>query len=74
MRATTAAWLPPAVFSLLAAVLFLAFGDYLAVAAAVWFCWCMTRVHDDDHRLLRYFGWFMLATIASMSLGRLALG
>ena len=74
MRGTAAAWLAPAMLCLLAAALFLAFGDYVAVAAAVWFCWCMTRIDDAEHRVVRYFGWFMLTAIASMSVGRLALG
>jgi hypothetical protein len=74
MRDTGAAWFAPAVFSLLAAALFLAFGDYVAVATAVWFCWCMTRIDDAEHRVVRYFGWFMLTAIASMSVGRFALG
>jgi hypothetical protein len=74
MQQAGAAWLAPAVCSLLATALFLVFGDYVAVAAAVWFCWCMTRIDDAEHRVVRYLGWFMLTAIASMSLGRFALG
>jgi hypothetical protein len=73
MRAARTAWLAPAVFCLLGTALFFALGDYVAVAAAVWFCWCMTRINDAEHRMVRYFGWFMLTAIASMSFGRFAL-
>ena len=74
MRGTSAALVAPAAFCLSSTALFFAFGDCVAVAAAVWFCWCMTRVDDDEHRLVRYFGWFMLTAIASLSFGRIALG
>jgi hypothetical protein len=74
MRSTRAAWLAPAVFWLLATALFFAFGDYVALAAAIWFCWCMARVDDYEHQLVRYFGWFMLTAIVSLSVGRIAFG
>ena len=74
MRAAQTAWLAPAMFSLLATALYLLLGDWVAIAIAVWFSWCLTHIDDVDHQPLRYLGWILLVTIPSVALVRFVIG
>ena len=73
MRAARRAWLTPAVSCLLASVLYVALGDSVALAIALWFCWCLTQASDADHLGMRWLGWFMLVAIVSATFARFAL-
>jgi hypothetical protein len=65
--------LAPALCCLLAAALYLIFGDAVGIGLAVWFAWCMTRANDEDHQWLRRFGWVMLIMITLSIAARIAL-